>query len=121
LRKFATIEQSALEPMLYGQPDFQTLLVGWGSTHNTLLAALDELRPEGAAFMFLPQLFPLPPRAAPYLARARRIITVENNPTGQLADLLQQKTGVLIKERILKYDGMPFSVEGLTAELKERW
>jgi len=120
LKKFATVEGAALSPLLYGRQEFDTLLIAWGSIHNTLLAALEELEPQGVSFMFLPQLFPLHPQVTQYLSRARRIIAVENNQTGQLADLLQQKTGVLIKERILKYDGLPFSVEALSAELKER-
>jgi 2-oxoglutarate ferredoxin oxidoreductase subunit alpha len=51
------------------------------------------------------------------LSRARKIICVETNETGQFADLIKLKIGVDIRDRILKYDGLPFSSEELTARL----
>jgi len=43
---------------------------------------------------------------------------VECNATGQFADLLEQAAGCRIDHRILKYDGLPFTVEDLVARLR---
>jgi len=47
-----------------------------------------------------------------------RVICVENNATGQLARLLAIH-GFPVHERVLKYDGRPFSVDELEARLTE--
>jgi len=49
------------------------------------------------------------------MTNAKKIILIENNVTGQLGRLLREKTGISIKNRILRYDGKPF----LSDELKE--
>jgi 2-oxoglutarate ferredoxin oxidoreductase subunit alpha len=46
-------------------------------------------------------------------------MVVENNATAQFARLLHRATGVTAQEKILKYDGMPFSVEELAACFKK--
>jgi 2-oxoglutarate ferredoxin oxidoreductase subunit alpha len=43
---------------------------------------------------------------------------VENNATGQLARLVAAN-GIRVDEKVLRYDGRPFSVEGLEERLKE--
>ncbi|HOF79133.1 MAG TPA: hypothetical protein PLA45_02155, partial [Candidatus Dojkabacteria bacterium] len=43
---------------------------------------------------------------------------IENNQTGQLAEMLKEKTGYPFKKRILKYDGRPFFVEDILEYLK---
>ncbi len=35
----------------------------------------------------------------------------ENNAQGQMANLIESETGLKIDKRVLKYNGMPFSVE----------
>jgi 2-oxoglutarate ferredoxin oxidoreductase subunit alpha len=41
--------------------------------------------------------------------KARRIINVEQNATGQLASLVAETTGMLCDFSVLKYDGRPMS------------
>ena len=50
------------------------------------------------------------------------IILVENNSTGQLSSLIQEKTGIKIKNenKILRYDGRPFNSNELNHEIKHR-
>lgn len=43
---------------------------------------------------------------------------MENNATGQFANLLKLEYGVKISDTILKYDGDPFSVEEVVQKLK---
>jgi 2-oxoglutarate ferredoxin oxidoreductase subunit alpha len=56
---------------------------------------------------------------AEYLDRADRTCLVENNATGQCADLLHRETGRKIDKKILKYNGIPFSVEELQEKIKK--
>ena len=46
------------------------------------------------------------------------MVIVENNATGQFADVIKLNTGVAINEKILKYDGLPLSVEEIEENLK---
>jgi 2-oxoglutarate ferredoxin oxidoreductase subunit alpha len=64
-------------------------------------------------------LYPLAEETAAYLQKAKKIIVVEQNATGQFAQLLKLMTGCHI-ESILKYNGLPFSVEELVTEISDR-
>ena len=117
LRKLESLRREAIEPELTGDPEYTTLIVGWGSTCGVIREALATLAAPGLAYLFCPQVWPLPESVAGYLACARQIIAVENNQVGQFADLLQRETGVRIGTRILKYNGLPFAVEELVVRI----
>jgi len=53
------------------------------------------------------------------LRKAEKTIIFENNAQGQFADLIKLKTGFEIGKKILKYNGMPFSVEEVERNLKD--
>jgi 2-oxoglutarate ferredoxin oxidoreductase subunit alpha len=53
------------------------------------------------------------------LAGAKRLILVENTYSGQLAGLIREMTGVYIPQKVLKYDGRPFSEEELVEALRK--
>jgi 2-oxoglutarate ferredoxin oxidoreductase subunit alpha len=61
------------------------------------------------------QVWPLTPKMARGLSR-KRLICIENNATGQFAQLLRCELGLKVDHRILKYNGECFTV----AELVER-
>ena len=48
---------------------------------------------------------------------AKRIVSVEENYSGQLAQLVQEHTGVMIRERANKFDGRPFSEDEMVRAL----
>ena len=63
-------------------------------------------------------LFPFPAEeATKLLSPVTRLIDVEQNATGQLASLIREHTGILIKEKILKFDGRPFYPEEIVEKL----
>ena len=111
MRKAAAVERAAIAPELIGPPDYKTLIVSWGSNYNTIIEAQGLLADKSLAFLHFPQVYPLEASTSSFLRQAKRVLCVENNETGQFADLLTLKTGVVIRDRILKYNGMPFSVE----------
>jgi len=117
MRKMEAIRAVAEKPRLVSSTDYKVLVVGWGTTLEVLKEALTVInRPEIACLHFS-QVYPLAPEAADYFKRAEKIILVENNATGQFGKLLHTTFGVSIDRRILKYNGMPFSVEELVSQI----
>lgn len=117
MKKMEAIQAAADGPQLIGSSDYRVLVVGWGTTLEVLKEALAEInRPEIAVLHFT-QVYPLAPEAAAYFERAKRIILVENNATGQFGKVLHAAFGISFDHRILKYNGMPFSVEELVSEI----
>jgi 2-oxoglutarate ferredoxin oxidoreductase subunit alpha len=43
-----------------------------------------------------------------YLSNAKKTLILEGNATGQLRDIIREKTGVFIENTYLKYDARPF-------------
>ncbi|HEX3045023.1 MAG TPA: 2-oxoacid:acceptor oxidoreductase subunit alpha [Bacillota bacterium] len=119
LQKMELLKSTIIPPELIGSPDYRVLIIGWGSTYEATKEALALLNRNDLAFLHFKQVYPLGPEIATYLKKATQIIIVENNATGQLAKLIQLTTGVAIQRQIRKYNGMPFSVEELTAEIQE--
>jgi 2-oxoglutarate ferredoxin oxidoreductase subunit alpha len=54
------------------------------------------------------------------LDRSSKSILIENNATGQLGDLIQQKTGCKIHDRILKYNGRQFFKDELVNLIEQK-
>ena len=54
-----------------------------------------------------------------YFTNAKNVICVENNYTGQFANLLKLELDIRVDEKILKYNGLPFSVEELVSKINE--
>ncbi len=118
-RKLAEIEKEVPEPEYSGPENCRTLIIGWGSTREAVREALEEAGLESAGHLHFSRLFPLPPGLKDRLEKAERLVAVENNATGQFADLIELRTGVKIERRILKADGGPFTVEELAESLKK--
>jgi 2-oxoglutarate ferredoxin oxidoreductase subunit alpha len=65
-------------------------------------------------------IWPFPKEATErILGSARRVIDIENNYTGQLAMIIRMTTGIDIKDKVLKYDGRPFSGDELAQKVRE--
>ncbi len=67
------------------------------------------------------EIYPFPDRSkADYLnilTGVKKAICVEQNATGQFARLMRAETGYEFPAVIHKYDGRPFTVEGLSGEI----
>ncbi|MFC3797718.1 2-oxoacid:acceptor oxidoreductase subunit alpha [Cohnella sp. GCM10012308] len=88
------------------------LIVSMGSTGGTINEAQDRLTQAGIAtnHVTVRQMHPFPSDLlAPYLESASKVVVLENNATGQLANLIKQNVGHHDKiVNLLKYDGTPF-------------
>ena len=116
--KMAGIVLEAVPPLLIGSDNYQTLVVGWGSNRNVIAEALKVLGDEKIACLHFSQVYPLPPSTREYLVKAKKVILIENNATGQFGQLIKAQTSYEINNKILKYDGLPFSVEELVQRIR---
>jgi 2-oxoglutarate/2-oxoacid ferredoxin oxidoreductase subunit alpha len=116
MRKLSAYED--IEPEILGPADYTSLVIGWGSTYGAVKEALELLGRDDVAFAYFRQVFPLPKGTKAILAKAKRLVLVENNVTGQFGDLIGKELHVGIENRILQYDGTPFSVESLARKLE---
>ena len=92
----------------------RTALLCWGSNYGVCREAGQRL---GLSVISVVVLVPFPERRLKgALQGVDRLIAVECNATGQLA-ALAESSGIPVSERILKYDGRPFSIEDLLSEL----
>lgn len=105
---------------LHGPEDADLTVVAWGSTKGTILDAMKVLEAQGKKINFLQcrLMKPFPAEAVgDILRKAKRIVSMEENFSGQLASLVTEHTGILIKDRINKYDGRPFSEDEVVKAL----
>jgi len=121
LRKLEVARAEMRPPSPYGPDGADLTLVGWGSTYGALRHTVDRLNENGdnANVLHFTDLWPLPEdKVRPYLENIRRLVTVENNATGQFARLLRAYTGVVADQQISKFDGRPFSPEYILDRLE---
>lgn len=103
-------------PKIYGPEEATTTIVSWGSTKGAVLEALKEL-PE-VNFLHLNWVSPFPTEAVQkFLGKAKRVINVEQNISGQMGSWITRNTGITIVENILKYDGRPFFPEEIIEKI----
>lgn len=117
LAKAKLVFRGVIPPDLSGPKDYRHLVIGWGSTAGVIHEAVERLGRKDVAVLHFKQVYPVHAFAGRWLGQAASTIMVENNATGQFAKLLKLSTGIDMTHKILKYDGMPFSVEELTERL----
>ncbi len=119
LKKFELLKNETIPPELVGPEDYKNLVVCWGSTYDIVREAVKKLGRDNIAFLHFKQVYPLPNETSNYLQKAQKTIIVENNATSQFAKLIKLHTGIDIKDKILKYNGLSFNVEELAEKLNE--
>ncbi|NYB51009.1 MAG: 2-oxoacid:acceptor oxidoreductase subunit alpha [Methanobacteriaceae archaeon] len=123
MKKMDGIREDAIIPELVGDEDYHKLIIGWGSTYWPIREALENIKMENSdqkmSFLHFKQVYPFHKRVSPYFEKAEDVIIFENNAQGQMANLIKLETGFEIHEKVLKYNGMPFSVEEVEYNLKK--
>lgn len=113
---FLKKEINKLKPCkVYGKGE--NLIVSWGSTKGAIRDSLNYLK----KFRFLQILYlkPFPTeKVLRELNKAKKVVLVENNSTGLLGDVIREETGFLVKKKILKYNGRPFSPSEIIKKLR---
>ncbi|MHA2281407.1 MAG: 2-oxoacid:acceptor oxidoreductase subunit alpha [Promethearchaeota archaeon] len=118
-KKLELIKKETIPPEFYGSENFKYLVVSWGSNYYLIKEALEKLDRDDIGFLFFKQIYPIHENVLNYLIKAEIKISIEQNPTGQFAKLLENETHINMNHRILKYSGYVFSVEEIVDRLKK--
>ena len=117
-RKLKQLADELPLPEIYGSPDAETLIIGWGSTFGPIREAVDRARSRGQslASLHLRHLHPLPNGLDGILARFRRIVVAEMNDEGiygfgQLATLLRARFCDPKIQSLTKTDGLTYRIK----------
>ncbi|WP_071459517.1 2-oxoacid:acceptor oxidoreductase subunit alpha [Bacillus massilinigeriensis] len=99
------------------------LIVGFNSTRGAIEEAMERLEKDGLkvnhAHVRLIHPFPVE-EILPLVKSAIKIVVVENNATGQLANIMKMNVGHAEKiTKLLKYDGNPFLPHEIHSKCKE--
>jgi 2-oxoglutarate ferredoxin oxidoreductase subunit alpha len=88
--KLAALQKTLATPPVFGDPDGDLLVVGWGSTKGVIEEAVGRLRDEGRRISSLHLTFlqPMAPGIGEILRRFRQVMTVEGTWSDQLDDEL---------------------------------
>ncbi|TCS83028.1 2-oxoacid:acceptor oxidoreductase subunit alpha [Tepidibacillus fermentans] len=102
------------DPVLKQAPheEADLLVVGIGSTRGVITEAIGRLEKDGLKInqAHVRLVYPFPAdELKELMEKAKKVVVVENNGTGQLANLIKLNVGMGEKvEKLLKYDGNPF-------------
>lgn len=111
------LEEVALVPTTENFEKSEKVIVCWGSNFNVVKEAIEKSGRDDLGFVHFSQLFPFHEKTKEMFAEDKEFIMVENNASGQMADLIEKELKVRIEKRILKFNGEPFNVE----ELRDRF
>jgi 2-oxoglutarate ferredoxin oxidoreductase subunit alpha len=125
LKKSIRMKEETAPPFVYGDHDPDIVITCWGSLYGIVREVVDELAAShGIAMLHFSELQPFPGierfNYLDFLEQARLTICVEQNATGQFARLMKSETTYEFSEHVRRFDGRPFTVEGLAAELKSK-
>jgi 2-oxoglutarate ferredoxin oxidoreductase subunit alpha len=90
--KLAALQRTLKAPPVFGDPEGDLLVIGWGSTKGAIEEAVEALRAEGrkVSSMHLRFLQPLPGGIKDVMQRFKRVMTIEGNwcdhPDDELID-----------------------------------
>lgn len=119
MSKLDSIRNEVIPPNYYGESNAQILVLAWGSTCNIIQEALIEIGNPDISFLYFKQVYPLNSNILDYFKTIKKVICIENNFTGQFANLLKLELNISVDQKILKYNGLPFSVEELILKINE--
>ncbi len=114
-------------PQLFGPPEGNVLLIGWGSTQGPIREAVEKARAAGDSIssLHIRYLNPLPNGLENIFSGFHHIFVVEMNDEGvhgygQLASVLRAKFGDNRIRSITKTDGLTWKVKDILAAVQTR-
>jgi len=96
--------------------DYDIGIIGWGSTKNAVLDCLEQMKRENnkkkIAYLHVEFLWPLNMKPIlKFFEKTKKTVLIEGNYTGQLGDLILQRTDYTFDDKFLKWDGRSFYME----------
>ena len=125
-KRFRKVEKIKFDTPVYKtapHEEADLLIIGFNSTRGAIEEAMVRLEKDGMkvnhAHIRLIHPFPTD-ELLPLVRSAKKIAVVENNATGQLANIIKMNVGYNEKiKKILKYDGNPFLPHEVHTKCKE--
>jgi 2-oxoglutarate ferredoxin oxidoreductase subunit alpha len=124
-KKLQTLGAALPTPKVYGPPEGNILLVGWGSTQGPIQEAVDRARSAGdsVSSLHIRHLNPLPPGLENIFSGFNHILVVEMNDEGlygygQLAGLLRARYCDPKIRGVNKTDGLTWKVREILERAK---
>ena len=122
LRKWQTYLKNDFQlPKFYGNEKAEIVFISWGSTKGIVLEAQKRLKEKGieTGFYHFNHIYPLDKEKFSQLLKKdnKRYLLVENNALGQFGKILAMEAGLDFKEKILRYDGRPITVEEIIEKI----
>jgi len=109
---------------LHGSIDADITIIGWGSMKGRILEAMKYFEKDNIKVNFL-QIISMSPFPVDIvneiLRKAGFIIIAEENFSGQLSGLITEHTTIEIKNKLLKYNGVPFSPSEIYDKIKSMY
>lgn len=121
LGKLARIKEDLIEPEFIGNEQCETLLVGFGSVYGAVKEAIEILNKEDGRYgaLIFGDIYPLPTRLLKrFASKSYKVISIEQNATGQLASLIREATLIQCRQSILKYDGRQLTAAFIIESIK---
>lgn len=101
---------------IYGKKNSKNAIVFWGSTKGAIMDSIEGLDVCAIQFLYIE---PFPKKVESLLKNKKKIISIENNSTSQLAQIIKENTGINTNKNILRYDGRPFICDELKKEIEK--
>jgi 2-oxoglutarate ferredoxin oxidoreductase subunit alpha len=123
MAKLKGLRKEMKAPEIYPSQKGDIVLLGWGSTHGVLKETVDQMNSQdmNARLIHFREVYPFPGcDFSEMIDGHTKIISVENNYSGQFADFFSHETGLSISQKILKFDGRPFTAHEIISAVKER-
>ncbi|MFN7250760.1 MAG: 2-oxoacid:acceptor oxidoreductase subunit alpha [Anaerobacillus sp.] len=124
LTKLNTLHKHFPNPIFANAPheEADLLVIGFNSTRGTIEEILPRFEKDGLkvnhAQVRLLHPFPVD-ELKPLMDKAKKVVVVENNATGQLAQIIKMNVSNAKLENILKFDGNPFLPSEIYNQCKE--
>lgn len=96
-------------PTFVGEENYKKLIISWGSNFHVIKEAIKDKK--DFALLNFVQIYPVNPTIFNYANKTEQLIIIEQNATGEFERLLKCECGINFDKRLLKYNGMPFSIE----------
>lgn len=125
MRKLNNLANTFNTPVYKNAPHDQAdlLILGFNSTRGTIDEAMGRLETDGIKVNHaqVRLIHPFPADEVLSLVQsAKKVVVIENNATGQLANIIKMNVGHVNKiKSILKYDGNPFLPHEIHTQCKE--
>jgi len=117
MKKLETcVREDLPKPQIFGPEKADLTIVSWGSNKGSILEALRSFK--NVNYVHLTWLSPFPTdELSKILSTSKMILDVECNFTGQLANLIREKTGIEIRNKLLHYDGRQIYPEDIIEKI----